>query len=144
VKVDWMMFANHAEESGGLLQLVGATWDTINVTGPIVGDLPPDVQAVTAIKGSLVIRLLFHLTETNREHSFTLVLIDRDGRELQKLEGTFPVKKVEDSPPEWDQGVNIIIGLTGMPIPDYGQYTFHLLVDGQHLAERPFRVVKRF
>jgi hypothetical protein len=138
------MFANHAEETGGLLLLTGATWDTINVNAPLAGELPPGVKAVTAINGSLVVRLLFHRTETNQDHNFSLRLISMDGEELQKLDGQFHVAWSEDNPLEWDQGVNIIIGLTGMPLPDFGQYTFHLLVDNAHMAERPFRVVKRY
>ncbi len=141
MRVEWMMFANHAEERDGLLYLTGATWDTINVVGPMTG-APPGV--IAAISGTLVIRLLFHLTETDRDHTFVISLMDEDGAELQNLEGGFHVARKPEHPPGWDQGVNIILGLTGMPLPRFGRYEFHLLIDGQHVAERPFRVTQGY
>lgn len=152
MKAEWVMFANYAEETGGLLLLTGATWDTINVTAPIqiVGMpeglvLPDDaVLPVTMIQGVLVVRLLFHLTESNRDHAFSLQLITADGKELQRTEGQVHVGWNEDTPPEWDQGVNLIFNVTGQPIPEFGQYAYHLLVDGNHIGERPFRVMRKY
>jgi hypothetical protein len=65
--------------------------------------------------------------------------MDEDGHELESFGGIFPVNTNEDVPPGWDQDVHIILGLNGMPLPHFGFYGFSLQVNGQHLADRPFR-----
>jgi hypothetical protein len=141
VNLEWMILANHAEEQGGLLFLSGATWDTVNVQGPLEGGPP---ETVALFQGTLVIRLLFHTTETGRDHTATITVLDADGHQLQQFEAGFRVERSEDIPPGWEQGVNILIGLSGMPLRDFGFYTFSLQVDNQHLGDRPFRVLKKY
>ncbi|HKT07801.1 MAG TPA: hypothetical protein VJR24_07900 [Gemmatimonadaceae bacterium] len=36
----------------------------------------------------------------------------------------------------------VIVGLTGMPFPSVGDYTFQVIVDGQKAGEAPFYVVE--
>ncbi|HEV8681785.1 MAG TPA: hypothetical protein VGS09_03270 [Actinomycetota bacterium] len=142
-KLDWMMLANYAEAppGGGLVYIMGGAWDTITVQAPLEG-APPG--AVAAIVGSLAIRLLFHSTEVDRDHKLEIVLQDLDGAEVAKIEGGIRVTKALGLPPGWEQGTNFVFPLTGLGLPKFGQYTFHLLVDGQHLGERPFRVLKGY
>jgi hypothetical protein len=142
VNLEWMLLANHAEVGGnGLLYISGGGWDTITVGAPLEG-APPGVFAV--VMGTLVIRLNFHATETEREHAFTVTFVDEDGLEIGKAEGNVRVEKIRGLPLGWPQNVNIPIPLTGIQLPRPGLYTISLQVNGQHVGDRPFRVLKGY
>ena len=96
------------------------------------------------LTGSVVVRALFHVTETGREHEFTLTVMDEDGGDVARIEGSVHVDRQPDSPAGWDQGVNMAVSLTGMPVPQFGLYTISLQIDGQHVGDRPFRVVQGY
>jgi hypothetical protein len=139
VKLDLMMLANYAEAaSTQLLYVAGGGWDTITVQGR-AEDAPPEIFAV--IQGHLVIKLLFHVTETDREHEFALNIMDDDGAEIASMAQRFAVPRNRDLPPGWLQNVNIVVPLTGMPLPHAGNYVVNLTVNGQWVGDRVFRVV---
>jgi hypothetical protein len=143
VKVDFMMLANHAEVNNGLFYISGGTWDTTNVQAtPPPGALPED--AVAVIQGTLAVRVLFHITETERDHGFAVTIMDEDGEQVVTIEGGGPVPRMADVPPGWDQGLNLAVPLSGIPLKRFGLYTVSLQVDGQHVADRPFRVLKAY
>ena len=141
MKLDWMTLANYAENRGGLLNMIGAGWDTITVQAPIEG-APEDV--FTVIQGTLVVRLLFHQMETGREHTFTITVIDEDGAEVGNVGGGMRVDRNKGLPAGWDQSVNIVVPLTGFPLPHAGRYAINVQVDDQFLGDRPFRVLKGY
>ena len=136
-----MMLANHAEVQGGLLYISGGTFDTINVQARMEGGPP---GAVAALQGTLVIRLLFDFTETDKEHLFELRLVDEDGREIAKIDGDFHVARTVGLPEGWDQGNNIVANFAALALPKFGEYAFHLRVDGEPIGDRPFRVLKLY
>jgi hypothetical protein len=140
VKVDVMMLANYAEDSAGLLTIVGGSWDSINVNAPIQG-APEGVFAV--VQGTLVVRLLFHPTETG-VHRFEMRISDADGGEIAKLDGELSVERAEGLPAGWDQGVNMVVPLTGVLLPAPGLYVITLNIDGIFVGDRPFRVVQAY
>ena len=142
MELEWMLLANHAEASGGLLYISGAGWDTITVHAPLPSEAPEGIFAV--IQGTLVIRLLFHQTEVDREHSFSLAVIDEDGNEIGKAEGNVRVDRQLGLPVTWKQAVNVPIPLAGLGLPRPGMYTLSLQVNGQHVGDRPFRVLKGY
>ena len=140
MKLDWIMLANYAEIApSGLLTVVGGTWDTMTVHAPLPEDAPED--AVALLTGCVVVRALFHVTETGRDHSFAMTVMDEDGGEVARIDGGIHVERQPDLPAGWDQGVNLVVSLTGMPIPQFGRYAISLQFDGQHVGDRPFRVV---
>lgn len=142
MNLDWMMLCNYAESApNGLLYITGGGWDTITVNAPMEG-APPNVFAV--LQGTLVIRLLFHQTETDREHTFQVMFMDEDGQEIGKAEGNFRVDRLRGLPPGWPQNVNLPIPLTGVALPHAGLYTISLGVNGQHVGDRPFRILKGY
>jgi hypothetical protein len=141
VKLDWILLANHAEVNSGLLYISGGGWDTITMHAPIPG-APENVFAVA--QGTAVIRLLFHQTETGREHSFQLTVVDEDGAEIGSVDGNVRVDKQPGLPPAWLQAVNLPIPLTGLGLPRPGLYTMSLQVNGQHVGDQPFRVLKGY
>lgn len=141
MKLDWMTLANYAEVNNGLLYIAGGAWDTINVPGPLEG-APEGV--FTVIQGYLIIRLLFHTTETQQEHPFAVTIIDEDGGDIGRADGQIRVDKQPGIPIGWDTPINMVIPLTGIGLPKHGLYTISLTVGGTHLGDRPFRVLKVF
>lgn len=142
-KLDWMMLANYAEAppGGGLVYIMGGAWDTLTIGAPLE-NAPPNISGV--LTGFLVIRVVFHLTETNREHKIEVSLVDEDGAELAQITADFRVDRTPGIPSGWDQGSNFVMPLQGIGLPKFGNYTFNLLVDGNHIGERPFRVLKGY
>lgn len=141
MNLEWMLLANYAEVNNGLLYISGGGWDTITVSAPIEG-APEGV--FTIVSGTLVIRLNFHATEADREHQFAVTFVDEDGGQIGKAEGGARVDKIRGLPPGWPQNVNIPIPLTGFQVPRPGLYTISLQVNGQHVGDRPFRVLKGY
>lgn len=143
MKLDWMLLANYAEVTPtGLVTVVGGTWDTMTVHGPLPDDAPEG--AVAVLTGHVVVRALFHVTETGREHAFALTVMDEDGGEVAQVAGGMQVERQPDLPPGWDQGVNMALTLTGVPVPRFGLYTISFQLDGNHVGDRPFRVVRAY
>jgi hypothetical protein len=141
VRLDWMMLANYAEVApNGLVYVAGGSWDTTTVHQPLPPEAPDEIVAV--LQGHLVARILFHVTETEREHGFQLTVLDEDGGEVARFESATWVARVPGLPPSWDHGVNLALGLSGVGLPRFGLYTLALQVDGQHLGDRPFRAVQ--
>jgi len=142
-KLDWMLLANYAESppGGGLIYIIGGGIDTVTVQAPIEG-APPGVQA--GINAYLCIRVLFHITETNREHSLEVEVIDEDGGSVAKVQGTMRVDRVVGLPASWEQGTNVVLPLIGLGLPKFGVYTINVSVNGAHLGDRPFRVLKGY
>lgn len=146
MQLDLLTLARFAEAQGDLLNIIGAGWDTMGVTEtpqPMPGvPIPDDAQVPAAVLGGmLVARLKCHaITETNREHTFTVTLVDEDGGQVGQIGGGFNVQRVEHLPIGWPQNVNIIQPL-GIPLPRFSSYTWSMEVDGQHLGDLAFRVV---
>lgn len=143
MKLDWAMLANYAEAPpvGGLVYIMGGTWDTMSVQAPLEG-APPGVVAV--INGSLVFRLLFHPTELGPERTLRITITDEDGIEVGEVKGAFRPQKQPGLPPSWDHGFNSVIPLSGVGLPRFGLYQISIQIDGQHLGDRPFRVLKGY
>jgi hypothetical protein len=146
VKLALMMFANHAEIApNGLLYINGGAWDTINVLAPIPEELPlAQSGAVAVFQGSIVVRFLFHPTEAGRVHLVTITLVEEDGQTVAVANGQIDVAVPPDQPGGWDIGVNLALPFTGLQLPRFGLYRASVQVDGQHLEDLPFRVVKRY
>ena len=136
-----MVLANYAEDNGGLLYIAGATWDTIAVRAPIS---PVPGGPVAIIQGSLVIRLLLHVNETDQDYKFTAMLLDEDGGQAAAVQGSMRVAKSPNLPTGWDQGVNLVIPLSGIPLSKFGRYEIALQVDKNVLGTLPFRVQKSY
>lgn len=143
MQIDWMMLANYAEAppNSGLVYIMGGAWDTVTVGAPIEG-APEGVVAV--VQGSLAMRLLFRTTELGRDRQLEVIFLDEDGDEVGKIEAGFRPEKQPGIPPSWDHGFNLVFPLAGLPLRKFGLYTIHLQIDGQHLGERLFRVLKGY
>jgi hypothetical protein len=141
VKLEWIGLANHAENVNGLLYMSGGGWDTLSVQSPLEG-VPEGIFAL--MQGNLVVRLLLTTTETNREHTITWEIVDEDGNPVMKAEAKTHVQAQVGLPIGWDQSVNYVFPLAGIPLPKPANYTINLSVDGEFLGDRPFRVLKAY
>ena len=141
-QLDWMILANYAEAppQGGLVYIHGGAWDTLTVAAPMEG---PEGM-VAALTGSLALRILFHSTESGREHVAEILLMDADGGEVAKVDVTFRIERTHGLPASWLQGSNLVIPLAGIGLPKFGEYTFSLSINGNHMSDRPFRVLKGY
>lgn len=144
MKLAWMMLSNYAEAQGGLVYITGGAWDTLNVHAPLPDPPEGPSNAVAVMKGTVAVRLLFHLTETDQVHSFGFVILGEDGDTVAQIEGDIDVRRDENLPPGWDQGVSFTLPVQGIPLPRFGRYQLSLQVDGTHVEDLPFRVVKRY
>jgi len=87
---------------------------------------------------SLVMRLLVHPMEADHPHSLDIRLIDTDGRELTKLEGTFSADAGNRGGRE--AAINITLNFQNTRFERAGDYSLELLVNGQHLKSLPLRL----
>lgn len=143
MEVAWMMLANHAEVApNGLLYISGGTWDTVNVSEP----LPPDAPAgaVAFVQGVLIMRLGFHATESDVEYPFRIQIMDEDGREIGFIDGDIRSQREAGLPQNWPHHSNVIVSLTGLPLPRFGQYRINVTINREHKGETPFRAVRRY
>ena len=68
-----------------------------------------------------------------------LSLIDADGAEvIPPLDAEVELVVKE---PALEGRVNIILNFNNLPLPRYGQYAFHLVVQGLEMAQAPFSVI---
>lgn len=146
MQLDLFTLARYAEAQGDLLNIIGAGWDTLHVTEapqPMPGvTTRPNVQVPAAVLGgTLVARLKCHaITETNREHTFTVTLVDEDGGQVGQIGGQFNAARAEGVPVGWPQNVSLIVPLA-LPLPRFCSYTWSMEVGGQHVGDLSFRVV---
>lgn len=147
MQLDVMMLAEEAVERDGFLDIKTGGWDTITVQQELDPDQLPDNWpdgAVAPLTGVLVIRLLFHKTECGREHTFTLTIMDEDGGRIGQADGVIEMVDNPDFKVGWDHPMPMVIPLPSIPLPKWGTYTITLQVNGQHVADKPFRIEKAF
>jgi hypothetical protein len=143
VDVAWMMLANHAEAPpNGLLYLSGAGWDTVNVSGPVPPGAPQGT--VTFLQGALVVKLEFHKSEADIDYPFQVTIVDADGGEVGRVEGTVRADSPPGTPPTWPIAANLILPLTGLPVRAFGEYRINISVNREHKGDLPFRVIKLY
>lgn len=129
MKLDYAILANSSEIRENIAFMLGGSWDTA------YSDRFP-----AQFSGSILIRLLFHQTETGREHQLELRVHDEDGRPIAPAATiALQVDTPKELPTGWEVPALAAINLRGLPIPKQGRYSFELLVDGLHLKSLPFR-----
>lgn len=89
---------------------------------------------------SIAARFEAHISE-GTDHEVQIGLYDEDGKEILPLSPPIPLKFVAIGRGKPLRG-NIIAQLSGVNFPHYGDYAFHLLVDGRHMASVPFTVAQ--
>ena len=128
-----VLLADAAQEVNGKLYVLGGGW---SVTGP---DLPPM---------AIAIKLDVPWSDANTQHTFSLELVDQDGRPVAagdsggvRAEGTFEVGRPVGLPAGSDIDFAFVVSIPPFPISP-GRFTWKLSIDGESHLDwvRPFQV----
>jgi hypothetical protein len=143
MELAWMMLANHAEAApNGLLYISGGTWDTLNVGEPLPDSAPPGIVAF--FQGALVLRIAFEAGEIGEEYRFRISITDDGRSEIGNIEGDLRPTGQKDQPAGWPISANLVVSLTGLPLPRFGEYSIRVGLGDRDLGELPFRVLQRY
>jgi hypothetical protein len=123
------MIAEAVQIRDGLAYVLGGGIDT--VTTP---DLPATMNA------SLLVRLLLHRTETDRQHVIEARILDEDGRQLAQMHGHAQPRLPDDLPVGWEVPVTLNFPIHNLQLPRAARYSVEILGDGLHLKSLNFRV----
>ena len=126
----WMLFAEaatvHPDRTFSVLK---AGIDRLTTT-------PPNPGQPNLINGALVIRITCAAADAGR-HVLSIVLEDKDS----KINPVLNVPEMPFAVPETGGVHNAVINLSGLPVPDRGQYKFRTLVDNVEVARWPLEVL---
>ncbi len=116
MRLDLMMLASSASVQGNLINLANGGWDTLTIQSPMRDPAGEPVldgngdEVVATLQGFIVIRLLFHVTELDRKHTFTLTIMDEDGGQIGSADGEIDIPHDANLPVGWDQPLPMAIG----------------------------------
>jgi hypothetical protein len=118
-ELDFMVVADYVRQDGGVLQMVGAGFDTMFV---------PALPAAHQI--GIGLRLQLDVAEAQEQHRVDLIYQDADGQRLAHVAGTVgPVPEDQPLPPPGRPfGVLLAFNLA-LPVPAYGDFSLELFVD---------------
>jgi len=122
MKLDWAMLANFAEVREGLVFVVGGGIDTVNTA-----QLPAPLNA------TILVRLLLHRTEANKQHTLELEITDEDGNSVAKVQAGFMVANNPDLPVGWDIPGMFALNVHGLQLSKEGRYAIEISADNVHL-----------
>jgi hypothetical protein len=120
-ELDFMVVADYVRQDGGVLQMVGAGFDALIV---------PAVPTVRPV--GIGLRLLVDVAEARQAHQVELIYQDADGQRLTELSITLgPAPPSQPLPPPGRPfGAPIAFNVM-LPVPNYGDYSLDLLVNGE-------------
>lgn len=138
------ILCNHAEAQNNLLYISGGGIDRAFV--------PPHTAGPWNINLAIGINISVPWNETNIEHTLTVDLVDYDSHPVQVVNGIDTLAPVHveakfnvGRPPTLDTGesqsISLAINLPALPIPNIGNYSFIIEVDGRELRRLSYRVV---
>jgi hypothetical protein len=100
-------------------------------------------QVPLAFQGTLVIRLFADRSEAGREVPLEIQVNDEDGRPILPQPVRLPIaaQPVANHPVGWPIPVQVVANLTGIQLPQAGEYTIDVLLNNQHVGSEHLRVV---
>ena len=122
MKLDWAMLANYAEVREGLVFVTGGGIDTVQT---------PQLPAL--LNATILVRLLLHRTEANKQHSIEIEITDEDGSTVAKVQAGVMVPVNPDTPVGWDIPSMVALNIHGLQLLKEGRYAVELSADGAHL-----------
>lgn len=129
MRTDHAFICDYALEAGGKVHAVGIGWTNIQTS----------LMPVTHSTMTLVVRLSGSIAEAGTKE-VGLKLIDADGANvLAPFERE--VEFVVD-PPALEGQMNIVANFNAVMFEKYGQYAFHVLVQGTEMARVPFTITE--
>jgi uncharacterized protein DUF6941 len=85
---------------------------------------------------ALVLRLLVHPAEANRNHVLEIRLMEPDGRELSKVEGSFSASD-EGVSPGREIPMNMVLNFWSTRFEQPGEYGIEIMINNQHMKSLP-------
>ena len=129
MRCTYSFLCDSAQEAGGKLHALGIGWTDIYA---------PSVPATHA-QMSFVASLHGTIAEAGTK-KVELSLIDADGADvIPKLEADLEFIVNE---PALEGRMNLIFGFNSIEFPRFGQYAFHLVVQGNEMAQERFIVTE--
>ena len=124
--VEAFLLCDAATDQHGKLNVLGA-FDTV-----FAKDVPV-VHPACAVAA----RIRFSKVEEG-EHAVRICVIDQDGKEVvPKLDGKVSVRVADEA---GSAVVNLVLNFQRLKLPDYGEYSIDLAIDGDQKASLPFFV----
>ena len=119
-QVDFMILCDYVRADGGLLHMIAAGIDRIRV---------PMLPAVHNV--GVAVRLSLHRSECDRDYELQLIFQNTDGQRIADLTAQFRAQYPPGLPAGWPTPVALALNL-GLPLQAYGEYSFELLISGDH------------
>jgi hypothetical protein len=118
-ELDFMVIADYVRADAGVLQMVGAGFDTVHL---------PTVPGV--LRAGIGLRILLDVAEARDPHPFTLIFQNADGARLAEVAGVVgPVAADAPQPPP-GRPYGVVLALnTLLPVPAFGDYSLDLILD---------------
>lgn len=124
--VEAFLLCDAATDQHGKLNVLGA-FDTV------FAKKVPVVHPACAVAA----RIRFSKVEQG-EHAVRICVIDQDGKEVvPKLDGKVSVRVGDEA---GSAAINLVLNFQRLKLPDYGEYSIDLAIDGQQKASLPFFV----
>jgi hypothetical protein len=123
-----LFLANSAEDTNGLLYVLGGGWDRRYV---------PQGQPPTLV-GVLVVRVLVDLLECDRPHALEFRMEGVDGQRHGLIQiANFTVARPGGYPQGWEVPLNLNIALNAT-LPALGEYRWAVFADNVLIGTQPF------
>ena len=129
MQLDWALLADSAQVRDGLAFVLGGGFDTIQTD-----------QLPAALHCTVLIRLLFHRTEADREHALDIRVLDEDGVELLGMHRHIHPRIPNPMPLGWDIPLITAFAIGHLELPRAGRYSVAVLSDGNHLKSLNLQV----
>ncbi len=127
METSFAFLCDAASQAGGKISALGLGWDTL-----YAASVPHTQQSF-----NVVANFRFHSAEAG-DKNVRIRLMDADGGDvIPPLGGGLPVRPPESGT---TQGVNFVMALNGLVFKTYGDYSLHILLDGDEKVRLPFRV----
>src|SRR6266513_262232 len=115
MKLDWALLANYAEVRDGLAFVTGGGIDTIQT---------PQLPAV--LNATILVRLLLHRTETNKQHSLDLEITDEERQHRREGPGRCDGRPEHELPIGWDVPSMVALNVHGLQLAKEGRYAIEI------------------
>ena len=130
MEIQFQFLCDYAQESGGKLTAVGVGAEQIYAS---------EVPAVQPSLG-LVVSLLYSFAEAGTKR-LQVRLVDADGRDVMAVQQTdLTLGEPESSP---SGSFRIVVAMSQLKFESYGDYAFHVTLDGNEIARAPLALVAR-
>lgn len=133
MKVDFAFLAEHAEVVNGKLYVMSGAIDTF-----WTANVP-----FTCPKLSFVLRILFSAAEVDIKHKMELSLLTDDGKKIMPpIGGDLEIKRNPNQPKGWEHGFLAVMNIGNLKFPDFGDYSFELVINNTSQKSVPLRIVR--